>query len=77
MEISTLIAKHCHGHLVEDNLLVSVSFVLNHVSANSVLLSLAHGLVLHMISQEVIKAGNFVNKCQVVHCERRTLLGML
>ena len=54
--ISTPIAEHCDGHLVEDNLLVSVSFVLDHVSANSVLLSLAHGLVLHMVPQEVIKA---------------------
>ena len=38
-----------------------------HVGSDSISLSLRHGLGLHMISEEVVEAGDLVDEGEVVH----------
>ncbi len=50
-------------------MLVLDTLVLDHVGPDSVLLRFAHSLVLHVVSQEVVQARNFINESKVIHCK--------
>ena len=71
---STSIAEHLHGHLVENDLLVSWSLVFDHERTNPVPLRLAHRLVLHVVPQEVVESGDLVDQREVVHGHCRVFL---
>ena len=66
---SSSISVHGDGDLIKGDNLVLGSLVFEHVSLDSLLLSLRHGLGFHVVLEEGVKTRDLVNESEIVESE--------
>ena len=69
MFFSSSISVHGDGDLIKGLNLVLGSLVFDHVSPDSLLLGLRHGLGLHVVVKEVVKSRDLINESEIVEGE--------